>query len=120
MKGAWATLCTVRWDLADATSCAPSLTVVMQWPHHEEAILGMEMLPTGQMCSTVWEQELYLWNCLSSTLGVKLCALGNSASVLCSGRCHSRTLEEERHKAVNRGVQVMSKKELRLGGAAWR
>uniref|UniRef100_G1QQ00 SRCR domain-containing protein n=1 Tax=Nomascus leucogenys TaxID=61853 RepID=G1QQ00_NOMLE len=102
VQGSWALLCATHWDIADATVLCHQLNCgnVVAAPrggHFGDG--GAAIWPDAFHCEGT---EPYLWNCPVSTLGAPACALGNSASVVCSGLPHALRLREGQSRCDGR------------------
>ncbi|XP_077655207.1 antigen WC1.1-like [Urocitellus parryii] len=84
-SGGWRTLCASHWNMANANVVCRQLGcgVAISTPKGAYFVDGGDEMWRQQFhCSG---SESFLWNCPVTTLGVPACALGNTASVVCSG-----------------------------------
>ncbi|KAM6182250.1 scavenger receptor cysteine-rich domain-containing protein SCART1-like [Erethizon dorsatum] len=85
VQGVWAPLCATHWGLADATVLCHQLNCGNAVATPRGGHFGDGNAPIWPDVFHCVGTELHLLSCPSSTLGVKPCAKGNSASAFCSG-----------------------------------
>ncbi|KAM5271876.1 scavenger receptor cysteine-rich domain-containing protein SCART1 [Ctenodactylus gundi] len=85
VQGSWAPLCAAHWDLADATVLCHQLNCGHAVNVPQGGRYGGGEAPIWPDVFHCVGTEPHLLSCPSSTLGAQACALGNSASALCSG-----------------------------------
>lgn len=87
VQDAWQPLCADNWDLADATVLCHQLNCGYAVATPQGGHFGNVEAPIRTDVFHCVGTEPHLLSCPTSTLGAQACALGNSASVLCSGEC---------------------------------
>ncbi|XP_021062479.1 scavenger receptor cysteine-rich domain-containing protein SCART1-like [Mus pahari] len=85
VQDAWQPLCAANWDLADATVLCHQLNCGYAVATPQGGHFGNVEAPIRTDVFHCVGTEPHLLSCPTSTLGTQACALGNSASVLCSG-----------------------------------
>nr|XP_034369370.1 scavenger receptor cysteine-rich domain-containing protein SCART1-like [Arvicanthis niloticus] len=85
VQDAWQPLCAADWDLADATVLCHQLNCGYAVATPQGGHFGNVKAPIRTDVFHCLGTEPHLLSCPTSTLGAQACAMGNSASVLCSG-----------------------------------
>lgn len=87
VQDAWQPLCAADWDLADATVLCHQLNCGYAMATPQGGHFGNVKAPIRTDVFHCLGTEPHLLSCPTSTLGAQACAMGNSASVVCSGEC---------------------------------
>ena len=91
-SGRWRALCASHWSLANANVVCRQLGcgVAISTPRGPHFVEGSDQISTVRFhCLGA---ESFLWSCPVTALGGPDCSHGNTASVICSGKCEGQGL----------------------------